>query len=286
MTSYFIWNPPREAFVIPYIDFPIYWYSLWFALGFYGAVVIARTLLRGRAFSLVGKHTTDFLAIDQYIERLALFGFLGIVIGARLGHILFYDASHYFQHPLDILNFRQGGLSSHGALIGMCVSLWWFQKKEHLLSYLPQGADLLDLIAISSAWAAGCIRVGNFFNQEIVGTITQLPWAVVFVSPLDAEGGFPRHPTQLYEALVSFFLLIPLLIIGRHGRFATDGRITGWYLIITFSFRCFFEAIKAPQCDFDTGFIHMGQLLSIPVIIFGITLIIRANFIKKWTVQK
>jgi phosphatidylglycerol---prolipoprotein diacylglyceryl transferase len=281
MIGYFVWNPPREAFVIPFLNFPVYWYSLWFALGFYGAVVIARSLVRSRALALEGAQGIDFLAIDRYIERLALYSFFGVLIGARLGHILFYDALHYLHHPIDILNFRQGGLSSHGGVAGLCLSLWWVQRRKNLPPYLPRGADLLDLIAISSSWTAGCIRIGNFFNQEIVGTITSLPWAVVFLSPLDAEGGVPRHPTQLYEAAVSFLLLIPLLIIGRHGLFATDGRIAGWYLIITFSFRCLLEIFKAPQCTFDTGVFHMGQVLSLPVILFGIALLVRANFRKK-----
>ena len=281
MIAYFVWNPSREAFTIPYIDFPIYWYSLWFAVGFYGAVVIARSLLRGRAEALVGKQAADFQSIDHYLERLAVFVFFGIVIGARLGHILFYEPSHYLHHPLDILNFRQGGLSSHGGVIGLCLALSAFCRKEQPLSYLPRGADLLDLIAISSAWTAFCIRIGNFFNQEIIGTITSVPWAVVFVSPLDAAGGVPRHPTQLYEALVSLFLLIPLLIFGRQGRFATNGRLTGWYLLITFSFRGVLETLKAPQCDFDTGIFHMGQLLSVPVILFGIALVVRPYFQRK-----
>lgn len=277
MIAHFVWNPSREAFSIPFFDFPIYWYSLWFALGFYGAVVIGRSLLRGRAVALIGRKSADFSVIDQYLERLAIFSFFGILIGARLGHILFYDISHYYNHPLDILNFRQGGLSSHGAVLGLFCALWWWNKKRKPLSYLPYGADLLDLLAICSSWTAGCIRVGNFFNQEIVGTVTSLPWAIVFVSPLDAEGGLPRHPAQLYEALVSFLLLIPLIIIGRNGRFATDGRIAGWYLIITFSCRSLIETVKAPQCEFDASVFHMGQLLSIPVIVFGIALLVRAR---------
>lgn len=280
MIAYFVWNPSREAFVIPYLEFPIYWYSLLFGVGFYGAVLIGRFLLRDRAVFLVGKNDADFGAVDQYLERLAIFGFIGILIGARLGHVLFYEPLHYVHHPLDILNFRQGGLASHGAVIGLCVALWWFQKKKPSLAYLPQGADLLDLVAICSSWTAGCIRVGNFFNQEIVGTVTTVPWAVTFMSPLDATGGIPRHPAQLYEALVSFFLMIPLLIIGRRGGFATDGKITGWYLIITFSLRCILETLKAPQSEFDTGVLHMGQLLSLPVIVFGIALLVRAHFRK------
>jgi prolipoprotein diacylglyceryl transferase len=276
MIGYLFWNPSREACILPYLDFPIYWYSLWFALGFYGAVVIGRSLIRSRAKALVGEKGTDQREINNYIERLALYCFFGLLIGARLGHVLFYDASYYFEHPIDILAIRQGGLSSHGAVVGLFIALWWFHRKTTAQPYLPRGGDLLDLLAISSAWTAGCIRSGNFFNQEIVGTQTTLPWAIVFGSPVDANGVFPRHPTQLYEAAVSLILLICLLWICRGGKFAKNGLIAGWVLIITFTARFFLEFLKAPQCDFDTGCWHMGQLLSLPVIAVGILLVVRA----------
>jgi phosphatidylglycerol---prolipoprotein diacylglyceryl transferase len=276
MIGYLFWNPSREAFFLPYVDFPIYWYSLWFALGFYGAVVIGRSLVRSRANALVGEQETDLRAIGTYIERLALYCFFGLLIGARLGHVLFYDAAHYLEHPLQILALREGGLSSHGAVVGLFIALWFFHRKPTPYDYLPRGADLLDLLAISSAWTAGCIRVGNFFNQEIVGTQTSVPWAIVFGSPVDASGGVPRHPTQLYEAAVSFLLLACLLYLCRQGKFAKNGLIAGWVLIITFTARFFLEFLKAPQCAFDTGCLHMGQLLSLPVVVVGILLVIRA----------
>ena len=276
MIGYLFWNPSREVFTLPYFDFPIYWYSLWFALGFYGAVVIGRFLIQDRASVLVGEKKSDQRGINTYIERLALYGFFGLLIGARLGHVLFYDATYYFEHPLTILAVRQGGLSSHGAVVGLFIALWWFHKKPVAYAYLPQGGDLLDVLAISSAWTAACIRIGNFFNQEIVGTQTSVPWAIVFGSPVDACGAVPRHPTQLYEAAVSLILLVCLLWICRGGRFAKNGLIAGWVLIITFTARFFLEFLKAPQCEFDTGCWHMGQLLSLPVIAFGVLLVIRA----------
>lgn len=277
MVDYLTWNPPREAFSIPFFHFSVYWYSLWFALGFYGAILITRSLIRGRATAFVGENAADNPAINHYVERLALYGFIGILLGARLGHVLFYDFSYYLHEPLQIPNFRQGGLASHGALIGLAIALWLFQRKPFALPYLPRGGDLLDLLGISSAWTAGCIRIGNFFNQEIVGTVTSVPWAVIFQSPVDAAGGLPRHPVQLYEAAVSFLLLGILYFIGRRGKFATNGRIAGWVLVITFTSRAFFELIKAPQCNFDAGSVHMGQLLSIPVIAVGSFLLIRRS---------
>ena len=270
----FFWNPPREAFSIPFLDFPVYWYSLWFAVGLYGAVVICRHLIRCRAQALA--KGIDAKAINAYVDRLALFCFIGLLVGARLGHVLFYDASYYFDHPIQILAIRQGGLSSHGAVLGLFIALWWFLKKPTAYEYLPRGKNLLDLLAISSAWTAGCIRCGNFFNQEIVGTPTTLPWAVIFGSPVDAAGGLPRHPTQLYEAAVSWILLAFLLYLCRGGRFAKNGLIAGWVLLITFTARFFLEFLKAPQCEFDQGVVHMGQLLSLPVIIAGAFLVVRS----------
>ena len=260
------WNPSREAFSIPGLDFCIYWYSLWFAFGFYGAVVICRYLVDRRVRRLAQDVSKG--AINDYVERLAAYCFFGLLIGARLGHVLFYEASHYFERPLEILAFRQGGLSSHGAVLGLFIALWLFHKRT-ASTCLPRGKNLLDLLAISSMWMAACIRIGNFFNQEIVGTPTALPWAIVFGAPADAAGGIPRHPVQLYEAGVSLVLLCCLLYLCKNGRGAANGRIAGWVLIITFTARFFLEFLKVPQCSFDTGLLHMGQLLSLPIILAG-----------------
>ena len=261
------WNPSREAFSIPCLDFCIYWYSLWFALGFYGAVVICRCLIGRRARRFT--HGRCKKVINDYVEHLAAYCFFGLLIGARLGHVLFYEASYYLDHPLEILALRQGGLSSHGAVLGLFYALWLFHKRPTAYDYLPRGKDLLDLLAVSSAWTAVCIRIGNFFNQEIVGTPTTLPWAIVFGAPADAAGGIPRHPVQLYEAGVSMVLLCYLLYLCKDGGFARNGRIAGWVLIITFTARFFLEFFKVPQCPFDAGLFHMGQLLSLPIIFVG-----------------
>lgn len=272
MFAFIHWNPAREAFSLPYLNWPIYWYSLWFALGFYGAIVIARRLIQAYALRTTEIPQINWKAIDAYIERLSLYAFVGMVIGARLGHALFYDLSYYIQNPIEVLMVWHGGLSSHGGFAGLLIAIWLFLKQPQSLPYLPQGRDLLDLMAIASAWTAGCIRIGNFFNQEIVGTVSFLPWAIVFGAPQESSPGIPRHPAQLYEALTSFALLISFLIITRHGRFAQNGKIAGWYLLITFIVRFGIEFIKVDQCAFDANYIHMGQLLSLPVILFALYL--------------
>lgn len=272
MFGFIHWNPPREAFFLPGIHWPIYWYSLWFALGFYGAIVIARKLLLAHV-QRVAPQEWDKKTIASYIETFSLYAFVGMVVGARLGHVLFYDLSYYLSNPVEILKVWHGGLSSHGGVIGLLIALWLFSRRQQPASYLPRGKNLLDLLAIASAWTAGCIRIGNFFNQEIVGSICFLPWAIVFGSPQEAAAGVPRHPAQLYEALVAFLLLVCMLIVSRHGRFARNGKIAGWYLLITFVARFGIEFIKVEQCAFDSLYIHMGQLLSIPVILLAIYLI-------------
>jgi len=270
MSSHFSWDPSREAFWIPYFGFPIYWYSIFFAIGFYGALLIARSLVREKTKS----HCSTEQA-DVFIEKLALYMFVGTLLGARLGHVLLYDFTHYFNHPIEILNVRQGGLASHGGVIGAALALWAFIKIQRPQSFFPQGFDLLDLLALSSAWLAGCIRIGNFFNQEIVGRVTSLPWAVIFEHPVEATGGLPRHPVQLYEALVSFTLLIIMLCHGKKGRWASQGRLTGYYLLATFSMRYLIEFVKTAQCSFDTSGISMGQLLSLPILVAALLLIFR-----------
>jgi prolipoprotein diacylglyceryl transferase len=275
MVGYFFWNPESVAFIVPYLHFPVYWYSIFFALGVYGAVLIIRSMIISRAIEIEGHKSETWAVTDKFVERLTVYAFIGMIIGARVGHVLFYDAQFFFDHPAEIVKVWHGGLSSHGAVVGLLLGLWLFSRKKWSEVYLPQGMDLLDVVSIGSAFTAGCIRIGNFFNQEIIGIQTSVPWAVVFGNPQDSLGAIPRHPTQVYEALVSFSLLGALVFYGRKGRFATNGLITGIYLVITFTSRILLETLKTPQCEFDTGHIHMGQLLSLPFVLLGLFLIVR-----------
>lgn len=280
MFSFIFWNPDAIAVHIPFLNLPIYWYSLFFAIGFYGAVLIVRALLVSRARSMVEEKLIQFKSIDNYVEKLSLYCFVGMILGARLGHVIFYDAAFYYSHPEEIFKIWHGGLSSHGATFGLLTTLLLFSRKTWDLPYLPRKENLLDAVSIASAFSAGCIRCGNFFNQEIIGVQTSLPWAVIFGTPSDGSDSLPRHPVQLYEALVSFLLLGALYIYGRKGRWASSGMITGIYLCITFTSRMLLEVLKAPVCSFDTGSFHMGQLLSLPFIGLGVLLMIHSSMIK------
>jgi prolipoprotein diacylglyceryl transferase len=192
---------------------------------------------------------------------------LGTVIGARLGHCLFYNPDYYLSHPLEILMVWKGGLASHGAAIGILTAIYLFVKKRPKFTYLW----VMDRIVITVALAAFFIRMGNLFNSEIVGKPTDLPWGFVFTS-ID---NIPRHPAQLYEAiayLIIFFILF--FQYKKQKENIRDGFLFGEFLIGIFGFRFFVEFIKENQSLFENSMsLNMGQILSIPLVILGIYLL-------------
>jgi prolipoprotein diacylglyceryl transferase len=192
---------------------------------------------------------------------------LGTVIGARLGHVLFYQLGDYLAHPWEIFMIWKGGLGSHGGFAGVLIALYLYLKKHRDMSFL----ELADRLAIPCLLAAALIRVGNFFNSEIIGTPSDLPWVVVFARVDD----MPRHPAMLYEALayllvfsVSYFAYWKTTIIQF------PGRVFGMALAICFLARFMIEFVKENQVPFEQSLpLNMGQLLSIPFIVAGIYLI-------------
>ncbi len=196
---------------------------------------------------------------------------LGTVIGARLGHCLFYNPEFYLAHPIEILKVWRGGLASHGAAVGILTSIYFYSKKKKNQSFLW----LMDRIVIGVALAAFFIRMGNLFNSEIIGHPTDMVWGFIFTS----VDNVPRHPTQLYEAL--FYLLSFVIIFFQYKKFDgkfKDGYLFGIFLILIFGFRIFIEFFKENQTYFEEGMIlNMGQLLSIPLVLFGIYLLYKAT---------
>ncbi len=196
---------------------------------------------------------------------------LGTVIGARLGHCLFYNPEFYLAHPIEILKVWRGGLASHGAAVGILTSIYFYSKKKKNQSFLW----LMDRIVIGVALAAFFIRMGNLFNSEIIGHPTDMVWGFIFTS----VDNIPRHPTQLYEAL--FYLLSFVIIFFQYKKFDgkfKDGYLFGIFLILIFGFRIFIEFFKENQTYFEEGMIlNMGQLLSIPLVLFGIYLLYKAT---------
>jgi len=269
--SYFTWDPSREAFFIPGIDYPILWYSLFFAGGFFlGYLIVARLLYKYLLQQREGSSPEIKQATFHFLDKLAWYLFTGMIIGARLGHVFFYDWPYYQADPAKILLVWEGGLSSHGGGLGILIALWLFwsnpQRRLPELSF----SRLLDYLSIATAFVAGSIRIGNFFNQEILGTPSDLPFAVWFGHPADFGAKMPCHPVQLYEAIFyfasSYFLykFYPKLKVGM---------TSGLFFILLFTFRFFIEFLKLPQSIVDGQGLSMGQLLSLPFILFGIFLI-------------
>lgn len=211
-------------------------------------------------------------------DRFTWYVILGTIIGARLGHILFYDLPFYVQNPIKIFEIWEGGLASHGGAVGILLAVVFFSYR--LRSLLPGFTllNLLDHIAIVVPLAGCCIRIGNFFNQEISGPPTMLPWAVVFGHPFEGGAGIPRHPTQLYEAIAYFLIFVGLFFLWKmRGDKLLPGVTFGWMLFFIFGFRFLIEFVKLPQESslLDHSFLQMGQYLSIPFILAGAFFILR-----------
>lgn len=275
MLGFIYWNPKREAFTIPFINHPIVWYGVFFALGFAVGYYIFLRLLE-RYLSHFPKYTKE-LSKKQMArklgERFAVYVIVATVIGARLGHFLFYEnPSDYLLRPWVLLQTWKGGLASHGAAIAIIIAIFLFSKwakKIVPLSWIVY----LDLIAIPTAFAGVCIRVGNFFNQEILGTTTTVPWAVQFGSPMDGSWPAPRHPVQLYEAICYLLIFCFLLYLSYKPKiFLKTGKLIGLFLILVFAARFILEFWKVEQSEFFHTALTMGQVLSLPFIAIGLIL--------------
>ncbi|NGX49254.1 MAG: Prolipoprotein diacylglyceryl transferase [Candidatus Anoxychlamydiales bacterium] len=199
---------------------------------------------------------------------------IATIIGARLGHLIFYESpSYYLKNPINIIKVWQGGLASHGAAIAILIALFIFCY--YLKKFTPRlrYVHLLDFVGIPIALTCFFIRMGNFFNQEILGVQSSLPWAVIFGSPMENVTIVPRHPVQLYEGLFYLILFGLLLILSYRKYFLIkEGKIFGIFFILANGFRFFIEFLKVRQSAIleTDSFLLMGQYLSIPFIALGI----------------
>ncbi len=250
------WDINPEIFRLG--GFSIRWYGLLFAFAF-----LFGTLLITRFFKNEGKSV-------ESIDRLLIYMLAAVVIGARLGEVLFYNPGYFLRHPLEILMTWKGGLASHGAVVGILVAVYFYSKKTPGQPYLW----VLDRIAIIVALGGGLIRIGNFINSEILGRPTLGDWGIIF----KRVDNLPRHPAQLYESFTYLSLFVILLILYRI--FETEkrqGLLLGVFLSIGFTARFVIEFVKESQTSFDeTWMLSMGQWLSIPVILLGVYLLARA----------
>lgn len=257
------WNVDPELFRIG--SFAVRWYGLLFVSGF----VLGYWMFT----KFFERENVDKRILDPLLYTLLL----GTLVGARLGHCIFYQPDYYFgswDGFLEIFQVWKGGLASHGGTIVLFFCMMWFARK-----YGPKNnfdfVWILDHLCIAVAFAATFIRLGNLFNSEIYGDVTSLPWGFVFERRGEVE---PKHPTQLYEALSYFLLGIFLLwLYVKKLDKVYRGTFIGIFFIVCFGMRFIIEFIKEPQVEFEeTMLLDMGQILSIPFIILGIGFLVYA----------
>ncbi len=257
--EYIQWNVNPE--ILKLGPLAIRWYGLLFATAFICGYYIFKKFFKKEGFSV------------EMLDQLTVYVAIGIIIGARLGHVIFYDPAYYFSGSFfeilgKVIAIWEGGLASHGAAIGLLITLYLWTKK-----YNQNIWWLLDRIAVVVALGGMFVRFGNLMNSEIYGVETNLPWGFIFVR----EGEIvPKHPTQIYEALAYLSIFIFLFYCyNKNKLFPKRGLAFGWFLILLFGARFLIEFVKNPQVDFELSLpLYMGQILSIPFIVAGIVIVI------------
>lgn len=263
--NYIHWNPDPE--LINIFGISIRYYGLLFVSGLILSVYILSWIFRRESIP------------SENLDKLFIFGMIGILVGARLGHCLFYEPSYYLSNPLEMIlpiTFPSGGgirfigyqgLASHGGALGLLIALYFYSRKtKHSM------IDTIDLIAVVSGLGAGFIRLANFMNSEIIGMPTTKPWGVIF----ERVDNLPRHPAQLYEAICYFIIFAIMMILYKKMRDKLkSGFFFGLVLVLIFTARFIIEFFKADQVGFEDGMtFNMGQLLSVPYIVVGIGFIV------------
>ena len=238
----------------------IRYYGLFFAIGFYVGYMMLEKMYKSENLPVA------------WVEKVFVYIVIATIIGARLGHVLFYGWHYYSQHPGEIIMIWKGGLASHGGALGILIALYIYSKRVTHKSMIWT----LDRVVVPVALVAVFIRLGNLMNSEIYGHATSLPWGFIFLRNGETV---PKHPTQIYEAL-SYFIVFLIL---RHTYWKTDakekqGLIFGMFLIGIFGARFFIEYVKENQEAWEEGMsLNMGQLLSIPFVLYGLWLVYNAK---------
>ena len=289
LLNYITWNV--DPVLIHLGSLQIRWYGLLWALGFVIGYYVMKRIYKKERMT------------DDSMDKLLIYMLVSTIIGARLGHCLFYEPQEYLAHPLDILKIWEGGLASHGGAIGILIGLWLYvrnynkskKEKDNLqqISYIW----ILDRIVIAVCLVGALIRMGNVMNHEIYGTPTSLPWGFVFLrgaeqfcgtfdnytpcfawdAPCPPSEWLPCHPTGLYEA---FFCLVTMGILlwmyyKRDLGHKQPGLMFGTFLVIIFGSRICIEFLKNVQVDFERNMVFdMGQWLSVPFVVIGIVMIV------------
>ena len=267
---YVLWNPDSE--LCRFLGIPLRYYSLMWVVGLLSA------------YFLVRKYYKDMKIDNERFEPLFLYCFFSILIGARLGHCIFYEPEYYFSSfrnfiemllPISfkpdggIMMTGYRGLASHGGTIGIFIGILLYCRK-----YKVRLLTTLDLVCVATPLTASCIRIGNLMNSEIIGKPTGSDWGFVFTQ---LGEDFPRHPSQLYEAIAYLIIFIIITIIYKKNRkLVGTGFYLGFCLASVFLFRFFVEFTKEVQSPWEEGLaLDMGQILSIPFVLAGVILIIK-----------
>lgn len=259
--NYFV-HPGIDPYIIKFGEIGVTYYSLSYVIG----------ILLGWSYANYVVSKTNSAVSKQNLENYITWMILGIVIGGRLGYVLFYDPIKYFANPIEIIQTYKGGMSFHGGILGVIIGSFIFSKINKI-----KFLELTDILAQGTPIGLFCGRIANFINAELYGHPTQMPWAVVFPH----AGFIPRHPSQLYEALLEGVILFFIL---RYLSFNLNlnkriGFISGAFLILYALFRSFVEFFRIP--DYYAFGFTSGQLLSLPMIIFGIAIIIQSHGYRK-----
>lgn len=270
-----IWNVNPEVFSLGPIH--VRWYGLLWAVGIWLALVVVQKLYKNEKLP------------DAWVDKLFIYTVIGTIVGARLGHCFFYEwkplaepvsflgitfsyGNYYLSHPWELLYVWRGGLASHGGAIGIIIALYLFNKNVSHKGFIWG----MDRLVIGAALTGAAIRLGNLMNSEIYGSATDLPWGFIFVR--DGQT-LPMHPTQIYEmlyCLVTFAIL--WWLYWKKQAYKQTGLLYGVFLIGIFGTRFLLEFIKLDQEAFESGMLlNMGQILSIPFVVWGIWLIFNSQ---------
>lgn len=273
-TLFIDWNPSPVAIDLGFYSFR--WYSLCWCVGLISVYMLVHRIFQQQKMS------------EKQFEPMFLYCFIGILLGARLGHCLFYEPEYFLSHPLDIiLPIKDGkftgfeGLASHGGAIGLILSLVLYARRQKL-----NILRVFDIVSIVTPLCCFAIRMGNLMNSEIIGKQTDLPWGFIFHTREAMVDGqlVPRHPGQLYEALcyLSFFIFMWILYKRKPQRIG-QGFFFGLVLVLLFTGRTLLEYTKENQVAFEDGmFFNMGQALSLPFIAIGVYCLMGGKLCKKF----
>jgi phosphatidylglycerol:prolipoprotein diacylglycerol transferase len=238
----------------------------WYALAYIAGIVLGWRLVR-RLVRRPGWNVTP-----EQVDDLVFYVTLGVILGGRIGYVLFYQPGHYLTQPLDMLAVWRGGMSFHGGLLGVLAATFLFARRQGLAFF-----ELTDALAVATPIGLCLGRIANFINAELWGRVTDLPWAMVFPT----GGPEPRHPSQLYEAALEGLVLFAVMLwfARRPYRQPERGLLSGIFLVGYALARITAEFFRQPdlQIGYLAGGISMGQLLSLPMLAFGVFLVLRAR---------